>query len=283
MKLLAYSILLGLLAFSCSGGETELEVSENDATEVIIDSSEIFVTPEFFLSREEFDTLGFGDSLNILIYDSYEDELEAVKYVDTLLNEYNDAGYVNGDDFGSLEDGKFHLFTSYSISWMMTDELFQVKREFPGAFITMLNDDKNAIRVNSKTDITIDGEPQPIVLIYADPEDEKEYFEEGGEDWMWRVADFNDYFRENHPQVHIFNFHNDYCENGERIVPPLTEDLQEIYDELDLEEAGFSFVLLKGDESDIVGYGAGVEESIVPALRFFGYAVPADMNIYWEY
>ena len=282
MRHILYFTLLSLLLFSCLSGETEVTNEGNDSTEVAIDSSEIFVVPEYFLAREEFDTLGFGDSLNILIYASFETEEEAVTYVDTMLEEFDKAGYVNGDDFGSLENGKFHLFTSYSISWMMTDELIEVKNEYPDAFITMLNDDPNAVIVNSKTDITIAGEPQPIVLIYADPEEEKMYFEEGGEDWMWRVADFNDYFRENHPEVFLFNFHDATFENGSEEILPLTDDLQEVYDNLDLGEAGFSFVLLKGEERSFAGYGAGVEESIVPALRFFGYEVPDDMEIYWE-
>lgn len=281
MKKFLWLAVLGALIVSCSENTPEENLGD-DNVDIEVDSLETFVVPEYFMSRESFDTLGFGDSLNILIYASYESEQDAIKYVDTLLEEYKKAGYVNGDDFGSLENGKFHLFTSHSIYWVMMDELLDLKAEYPDAHITNLNDDESAVRINSKTDVTKSGEPQPIVLIYADPEEEAEYFAEGGEDWMWRVADFTDYFKTNHPEVFIFNFHSTYFEDEKAKTKPLTDDLKTIYDDLNLEEGGFSFILLKGDKQDLVGYGAGVEESIVPALRFFGYEVPDDMNIYWE-
>ncbi len=275
-----FTILIFLT--SCSSGGDTSDGQEQDVSAVSSDSVEVFEAPEYFLSREAFDTLGYGDSLNILIYASYESEEEAIKYVDTLLEKYNKAGYVNGDDFGSLENGKFHLFTSHSIYWVMMDELLELKTEYPEAYITLLNDNKNALKIKSKTEVIENGKAQPIVLIYADPEEEAAYFEEGGEDWMWRVADFTDYFKTNYPEVNIFNFHSTYFEDEKAKTKPLTSDLKAIYDDLDLGEAGFSFVLLSGDKKELVGYGAGVEESIVPALRFFGYEVPDDIEIYWE-
>ncbi|CAG5087220.1 hypothetical protein CRYO30217_03420 [Parvicella tangerina] len=97
-----------------------------------------------------------------------------------------------------------------------------------------------------------------MILIYAKPEDEEIYAEEGGEDWGWFVNDVSEYFTNNHPQVLFANVYHDGLTDKE---------IKQIEDELQPE--GFGYVFIDGNKKGWAGHD--MPGSVIrSAEEFFG-------------
>jgi len=174
----------------------------------------------------------------------------AIAKVKELRKTNKNVNYLWLPDYESLTNKQlFVVFLGpYQYQSDCTKALFEYKKIVPSAYAVYAQHSKTRIVVYSWSDIRIDGVKQFLILSYAKPEEENEYFQSGGEDWSWSQQDVDQHFDENYSNKVLTG--NVY--NGN-----LTDDeIKELEKKLDITpDSGFGFVLVKGKDFKFVnGY-----------------------------
>ena len=270
MKYLIIALFIPLtLLLSCNSGDSDSD-SEGDSGSDSVAVEEL--NRENLLSVERWDSIAFeyeGDKeYYIISYAGVEQEADAIAMVDSLKPNYENAGYLWIPDFTSLSGKELYaVFVDQSAYDTEIWKSYQAqKTDNKGTYIVRVNQSEERWEAYSPIDIRVNGERQKMISVYAHPDDEESYFEEGGEDWMWFTSDLLSYFEENYPgEIGTNNFFRGELLDNEKAA---------IESELGISrDIGFGYVLINGNKKSFLGYDMP-DYMIQEACKFFGFPEP---------
>ena len=185
----------------------------------------------------------------------------AEREVEKLKGKGHKAGYLWVPDYESLS-GK-QVYVVYIGPFDDRDECVKYfgkcKKDYKDCYAVKVSHDKTRVVIFNKFDIRINDVKQYLILIYATPEDEEEYAENGGEDWGWFVNDVSEYFGKNYEnKVYIESVYGSWFTD---------QEIQKLKQELELD--GFGYVLVKGNSKMFVAHDMP-DGVISSACDFFG-------------
>lgn len=256
--LIKFSLISAILFFSLSCNNqaneqeektdtisTGLSISEQEYVPDIEKTSDLNQDPDFFV-------------INVMGTPHIK---EAVEQVKALRSKGHPSGYLWVPDYASLSGKEMYSVFIGPFNMMDTSikYLEQYRKNDPNAYAVKVGHGIERTTIMGKYDIRINDKRQFLILTYATPEDEDEYYEGGGEDWGWFTADVHDYFMKHYPDKVLFSS----VFNG--WLSP--SDIKSLQKELSLEN--FGYVLINGKNKSFTPHDLpnGV---ISQACEFFG-------------
>lgn len=262
LPLVCFCLSLGVI--SCSEEESSASEAElnHEETDVVVVQS---VHPGFLSVTKRDSLCGNDYNYYVVSYAGVAKEEDAIQLVDSLLPSFPNAGYLWIPDFASLSGKEmFAVFLDQGKypSYILEETVQKYKQKIPGIYVVRVDHNSERWVAYSPLDIRINNEKQRMILIYATPEDEDEYAEQGGEDWGWFVNDVGEYFADHHPEI---IFESVYYSG---LLP---EEIKMLEDAVEPE--GFGYILVDGKEMSFIGHD--MPGSVISsACEFFGFQAP---------
>ncbi len=120
-------------------------------------------------------------------------------------------------------------------------QLVEYKKENKTAYVVEVSHSDVRMTLLDKFDYRVNDDRQILIIAYANEESLNEYYESGGEDWMWFNDDINTYLRDNHSKDNIFYIIG---------VPHWleAEDMEVLAEELGNTEKYFGYYVINGED-----------------------------------
>jgi hypothetical protein len=200
-------------------------------------------------------------SFYIISISGTADIKEAVEQVKSLKAKGHPAGYLWIPDFPSLSNKELYSVFIGPFERMDStiEYLEKYKKTNANAYAVEASKSTTRTTVFGKFDIRKNNIKQFLILTYAKPKAEEEYFNNGGEDWGWFVGDVGEYFRKHYPdKVLMESVYNGWL---------LPKDIEALEKELGLSQFGYVFINGKNKSFTPHSPPDGV---IIEACDFFG-------------
>ncbi len=230
MKNLLLTIFLGIL-ISCNQPERD------NSGEEMVDSS-AGIEQVYVPAIEKTSDMNQKPDFFMISISGTADLKEAVEQVKVLRSKGHPSGYLWMPDYASLSGKEMYAVFIGPFSGIDTtiQYLEHYNKSNPLTYAVKAAHSAERTSIHGKYDIRINNKRQFLILTYSTPEDEEQYFADGGEDWGWFTHDVGEYFRKHYPEeVILGGVFNSW------LTP---SDIKELKKELGLEN--FGYVLING-------------------------------------
>ncbi|MBN2893016.1 MAG: SPOR domain-containing protein [Bacteroidales bacterium] len=265
MKKTLSILLVVFFIFSSCKNEKSNEDNNSDDTNVTenIDSQNNVSKPNI----EPISDANIEVPFYIISISATETAEDAVNEVTKLRENHKDVNYLWIPDYESLSGKKmFVVFLGpYSDISDAYKEMISYKKENAEAYVVEVSHYNERVTLLGKFDYRINDVQQKLIIAFAESEALDEYFEEGGEDWMWFTYDVDMYFQNNYPTENISFFYGE--------PEWLTEkDMLDYAKELGYDDPDFGYYLIDGKNSEFLSHDMS-NYIIEQACSFFGLEV----------
>jgi len=249
-------LLLALILFVAGCGNSNKDATKNNKIIDTIDEiSPIEIDP---ISDEN-----NAPPYYIVTVKAVAEKDSAVALVNELRTNVINANYLWIPDYESLSGREFYqvFIGPFDNEAEVIPFLMDYKESNKDAYAILVDHNTDRRAIYSPYDIRQNKKQVQQIFIYAEPEAEDAYYEEGGEDWGWFVGDVHSYFTENHPDVEFYNVYNDILR---------TKDIIALEKELNPDKY-FGYILINGNKKLFIQHDMS-EIVINKANEFFGYS-----------
>jgi len=244
MKKIWFLLVVILLFFACKNTKVEdKEVDMKDSTVNKISDK----TPKLEPLDKKTEVPFF-----IISVSSTNDKYTAAEEVVKLRETYEDVNYLWIPDYKSLSGKELYSVFLGTYTYLPTAmaELMKFKKTNKDAYGVEVSQTNKRLLLIDKYDIRVDDKKLKIIIGYADPKVEENYFAEGGEDWTWFVDDVATFYKE-HYENEVY-----FCYMPEWI--PLDE-LKKMVKDINGDSETMGYILIDGKNKNFLQHNMSGE------------------------